>query len=110
PAIAPSEPTSMRAEILTIGTELLIGQVVNTNATYLARELALLGFDLFYVTTVGDNPERIQATMRQAWDRSDLVVCTGGLGPTADDLTHEMVARFFGEELVFHEDVFHRIE
>lgn len=100
----------MRAEILTIGTELLIGQVVNTNATYLARELALLGFDLFYVTTVGDNPERIQATMRQAWDRSDLVVCTGGLGPTADDLTHEMVARFFGEELVFHEDVFHRIE
>lgn len=99
----------MRAEILTIGTELLIGQVVNTNATYLARELAMLGIDLYTVTTVGDNPERIQAAMSLAWERADLVICTGGLGPTADDLTHEMVARFVGDSLVFHPDVFERV-
>ncbi len=99
----------MRAEILTIGTELLIGQVVNTNATYLARELAMLGIDLYTVTTVGDNPERIQAAMTLAWERADLVICTGGLGPTADDLTHEMVATFVGDPLVFHEDVFARV-
>ncbi|MNK97939.1 putative competence-damage inducible protein [compost metagenome] len=100
----------MRAEILTIGTELLIGQVVNTNATFLARELAMLGIDLYFVTTVGDNPERILEAMRLAWERSDLVICTGGLGPTADDLTHDMVARFFGDALVFDPEVFARVE
>jgi len=99
----------MRAEILTIGTELLIGQVVNTNATFLARELAMLGIDLYFVTTVGDNPERIQNAMRLAWDRSDLVICTGGLGPTADDLTHEMVARFFDLPLLFDAEVYDRV-
>lgn len=100
----------MRAEILNIGTELLIGQTVNTNATTLARELAALGIDCFFVTTVGDNPERIQAALALAWERADLVICTGGLGPTADDLTHEMVARFFGDAMVFHPDVYARIE
>jgi nicotinamide-nucleotide amidase len=99
----------MRAEILNIGTELLIGQVVNTNATYLARELAALGIDCYFVTTVGDNPERIQAALALAWERSDLVICTGGLGPTADDLTHEMVAQFVGDAMVHHPDVYARI-
>jgi nicotinamide-nucleotide amidase len=100
----------MRAEILTIGTELLIGQVVNTNATYLARELAMLGIDLYFVTTVGDNPERIQAAMTLAWERADLVICTGGLGPTADDLTHEMVAQFVGDAMVLDPEVYARVE
>lgn len=99
----------MRAEILTIGTELLIGQVVNTNATYLAQELAMLGIDLYLVTTVGDNPARIQEAMRHAWERSDLVICTGGLGPTADDLTHEMVGEFFGMPMVFDPEVYDRV-
>lgn len=100
----------MRAEILNIGTELLIGQVVNTNATYLAQELARLGIDCYYVTAVGDNPERLLEALRLAWDRSDLVVCTGGLGPTADDLTHEMVARFVGDRLELHPDILERIQ
>lgn len=99
----------MRAEILNIGTELLIGQVVNTNATYLARELASLGINLHRITTVGDNPARIQDALRDAWSAADLVICTGGLGPTADDLTHEMIAEFFGESLVFHADLYERI-
>lgn len=100
----------MRAEILTIGTELLIGQVVNTNATYLARELAMLGIDLHRVTTVGDNPERIQQALTSAWDRAELVICTGGLGPTADDLTHEMVARFFGVPMILDPEVYRQVE
>lgn len=100
----------MRAEILSIGTELLIGQVVNTNATYLAQELASLGIDCYYVTTVGDNPARIQDALKLAWERSDLVVCTGGLGPTADDLTHEMVAAFLGDRMEVNAEVLARIQ
>lgn len=100
----------MRAEILNIGTELLIGQVVNTNATYLAQELARLGIDCYYVTTVGDNPQRILDALRLAWERSDLVICTGGLGPTADDLTHEMVAEFVGDRLEVNAEILERIQ
>lgn len=100
----------MRAEILNIGTELLIGQVVNTNATYLAQELARLGIDCYYVTTVGDNPQRIQEALKLAWQRADLIVCTGGLGPTADDLTHEMVAEFVGDRLELDPEILERIQ
>lgn len=100
----------MRAEILTIGTELLIGQVVNTNATYLAQELARLGIDLYYVTTVGDNPERLLQALKLAWERSDLVLCSGGLGPTADDLTHETIATFLGEPMVVDETILAHVE
>ena len=100
----------MLAEILNIGTELIIGQVVNTNATYLAQELAKLGVDLHFVTAVGDNPERILEALRLAWDRSDLVICSGGLGPTADDLTHEMIARFFDVPLILDEAILSKIE
>lgn len=100
----------MRAEILSIGTELLIGQVVNTNATYLAQELAKLGIDCYYVTAVGDNPGRLQALLEQAWSRSDLVLCTGGLGPTADDLTHETIAAFLGVPMELDVAVLARIE
>lgn len=100
----------MLAEILNIGTELIIGQVVNTNATYLAKELAKRGIDLHFVTAVGDNPERILEALATAWERSDLVICSGGLGATTDDLTHETIAQFFGVPLVRDEAVLARIE
>ncbi|MNS13221.1 putative competence-damage inducible protein [compost metagenome] len=90
----------MNAEILCVGTELLIGQTVNTNATYLAQELAALGISLYWVTTVGDNPARLDAAIRQAASRADLVLVTGGLGPTADDITTEAIAQVMGEPLV----------
>ncbi len=89
----------MRAEILSIGTELLLGNITDTNATYLAQQLAGLGIDLYFVSTVGDNQQRIVETMRRAWDRADLIVTTGGLGPTEDDLTHESIAELLGEEM-----------
>lgn len=90
----------MRAEILSVGTELLLGQITDTNAAYIARELATLGIDVFFKQTVGDNPQRIQDTLRLALSRADAVLITGGLGPTEDDLTVDAVARALGEELV----------
>jgi nicotinamide-nucleotide amidase len=88
----------MRAEILSVGTELLLGQITDTNATYLAQQLSALGIDLFFVSQVGDNLSRLSETLRRARDRSDLVVMTGGLGPTEDDLTREAIASVLGEE------------
>jgi nicotinamide-nucleotide amidase len=90
----------MRAEILSIGTELLLGQIADTNAAYLAQQLATLGIDLFFVSQVGDNLDRLAETLRRARDRSDLVICTGGLGPTEDDLTREAIARVLDEQPV----------
>src|SRR5438105_7430292 len=89
--------TAMRAELLSIGTELLLGQIVDTNSAYLAGRLAGLGIDLLYMSTVGDNLGRATATVRRATERSDLVICTGGLGPTEDDLTREAIAASLGE-------------
>ena len=87
----------MRAELLSIGTELLLGQIVDTNSAYLAGRLASLGIDLLHMSTVGDNLGRATETVRRAVERSDLVVCTGGLGPTEDDLTREAIAAaYFG--------------
>lgn len=88
----------MRAEILSIGTELLLGQIVDTNAAWLAGRLADLGIDCFWVSTVGDNLGRAREAIERAVDRSDLVVCTGGLGPTEDDLTREAIAAALDEE------------
>ena len=87
----------MRAELLSIGTELLLGQIVDTNSAYLAGRLAGLGIDLLYMSTVGDNLARATETVRRATERSELVVCTGGLGPTEDDLTREAIAAALGE-------------
>jgi len=89
----------MRAEIISCGTELLLGQITDTNATYLAQNLAGLGIDLYYVSQVGDNLERIVETLQQAWQRSDLIVMTGGLGPTEDDLTRESISALLGETM-----------
>ncbi len=88
----------MRAEILSIGTELLLGQIVDTNAAWLSGRLADLGVDCYWISTVGDNLGRASEVVGRALDRSDLVVCTGGLGPTEDDLTREAVAAALGEE------------
>jgi nicotinamide-nucleotide amidase len=89
----------MKAEILSVGTELLLGQIVDTNANYLAQQLPALGLDLYYVSSVGDNLTRLSAAFRQALDRSDVVISTGGVGPTEDDLTREAIADVFGEQL-----------
>lgn len=90
----------MKAEIVSTGTELLLGETINTSAHYVAGKLSLLGIEVDYHTTVGDNPERLEQVLRQAIERSDLVVTTGGLGPTVDDLTKELVAKVMDIEMV----------
>jgi competence/damage-inducible protein CinA-like protein len=100
----------MRAEIVTTGTELLLGQIDDTNATYLARQLRDLGIDLFFRSTVGDNERRIAEVLEQALARADLIITTGGLGPTVDDVTREAVARATGRPLVLHPDLLAQIE
>src|ERR671929_1146085 len=87
----------MRAEILSIGTELLLGQIVDTNANYLAQQLPPLGLDLYYVSQIGDNLGRLADAFRRGLERSDVIIATGGLGPTEDDLTREAIAEVFGE-------------
>ncbi len=89
----------MRAEIISCGTEILLGHITDTNATYLAQHLPPLGIDLYFVSTVGDNQERIVETLRRAWERSDLIIMTGGLGPTEDDLARESISTLLGEEM-----------
>ncbi len=89
----------MKAEILAVGTELLIGQIANTNAQTISQELANIGVDVLFHTTVGDNEERIALALGAAMQRSDVVVITGGLGPTHDDLTREAIARVTGKSL-----------
>lgn len=93
----------MNAEILAVGTEILLGDIVNTNAQYLARELADLGIGVYYQTVVGDNPDRLRDTIYKAFSRADLIITTGGLGPTEDDLTKETGAKYFDKELVLDE-------
>lgn len=99
----------MRAEIVTTGTELLLGQIDDTNATYLARQLRDLGIDLFFRSTVGDNEHRIAQILEQALSRADLVITTGGLGPTVDDVTREAVARVTGRPLILFPDLLDQI-
>jgi len=100
----------MRAEIISVGTELLLGDVVDTNASYIAQSLALLGIDLFRKTVVGDNRERIARVFKEALERANLIIITGGLGPTEDDITKEAVCEVIGEELELNEEVFEKIK
>ncbi len=92
-----------RAEILCVGTELLLGNIVNSNAAEISRELAGVGVGLYHHTVVGDNPERLREALEVAFSRNNLVITTGGLGPTYDDLTKETIAAFFGRKLVQNE-------
>ena len=89
----------MRAEILSIGTEIMLGEIVDSNAAHIAARLPTFGIDLLYVTQVGDNHARLREVVERAWQRSDLVIATGGLGPTEDDITREVVAETLGERL-----------
>ena len=95
----------MKAEIIMIGTELLLGQIVDTNASYLAKQLAGLGIDLFRKTTVGDNENRIADAIRSALNRCDIVITSGGIGPTIDDKTRQAVAKATDQKLVLNEDL-----
>ena len=100
----------MRAEIITVGTEILLGDIVNTNSQFLAKELANLGVEVYYQGTVGDNEDRLLESLEESLHRSDMVITTGGLGPTKDDLTKETAAKLFNQELVFHEESWREIE
>lgn len=100
----------MNAEIISVGTELLLGQVVNTDTAIVARELSALGIDLLYSAVVGDNPQRLREAVETAISRSDLLIMTGGLGPTTDDLTKETVAAAAGKKLTLHEESLQRIQ
>ena len=90
----------MEAEILAVGTEILLGDILNTNAQYLSKQLASLGINVHFQTVVGDNAERLTQAVNLAYSRADLVITSGGLGPTEDDLTKETCTRYFGEPLV----------
>ncbi len=89
----------MKAEIISIGTELLLSETTDTNSSYLASQLPLLGIDLYWVSLVGDNRERVVEVLGRAWQRSELILTSGGLGPTDDDLTREAIAEMLGEKL-----------
>lgn len=99
----------MRAEIITVGTELLLGDIVDSNSQFLSRELAAQGITVLHQSTVGDNTQRLGLLFRQAFERSDLVIVAGGLGPTQDDLTKETVCEALGLPLVLHQDSWRRI-
>ena len=93
----------MKVELVSVGTELLLGDIVNTNTAYLSKELASLGIGVYNHTTVGDNRERLLKTLKNAFLENDTVIITGGLGPTDDDITKECAAEFFGRDFYFHE-------
>ena len=99
----------MKTEIIAVGTELLLGQIVDTNSSWMGEQLALAGIDSHYQTKVGDNFDRIDASLRLALDRSDAVIVCGGLGPTQDDITREVLATVMGAELVLDEQIAQRI-
>lgn len=100
----------MTAELICVGTELLLGNTINTNAAFLAEQCAALGLSCYYQTVVGDNRERMRETIERGLERADVLILTGGLGPTGDDLTKEMAAEVLGQELVLHEPSRRRLE
>jgi len=99
----------MKAEIVPVGTEILMGNIADTNSSFLASQLPLLGIDLYFVSTVGDNRERLVSTLRQAWKRADVIITTGGLGPTQDDITREALGELLREELKVDEKLWQEL-
>jgi nicotinamide-nucleotide amidase len=99
----------MRAEIISIGTELLLGEIIDTNAAWLAQQLAAIGVDVYFRTTVGDNVKRIASTIQIATSRADVTITTGGLGPTVDDMTREGIAQAVGAPLVLDQELVEQI-
>ena len=102
-------PRCVKAEIISVGTELLLGDIVDTNANYLARRLPALGLDLYFISQVGDNLQRLADAIERALQRSEVVIMTGGLGPTEDDLTREAIAEALGEEMFVDSDAEQRL-
>jgi len=100
----------MNAEILSVGTELLLGDIVNTNTQYIAKGLAELGINVYRQSVVGDNPKRLKSSMEESLGRADLVIVTGGLGPTKDDLTREVAADVLGKKLILDEEILRGIQ
>jgi len=98
------------AEIVAIGSELLLGQIVDTNSAWMAQRLTALGVNLYYKSVVGDNPGRMKEVIQRALERADIVITSGGLGPTQDDLTREIVAEVTGRKLVFDETMLEWVE
>lgn len=101
---------TVNGELISIGTEILLGEITDTNSVYLAKLLRGYGVNIFYMTSVGDNHQRIVSTIKQAMARSDLVITCGGLGPTVDDMTRQAVAEATGRGLVFRQDLMDQIE
>ncbi|URZ14325.1 competence/damage-inducible protein A [Clostridium felsineum] len=99
----------MKVEILCVGTELLLGDILNTNAQFLSKEFSSMGFSMYHQTVVGDNVERLKKEFELALGRADIIVTTGGLGPTKDDLTKETAAEFFNKKLIFDKNSYDKI-
>ncbi|WP_042273020.1 competence/damage-inducible protein A [[Clostridium] dakarense] len=100
----------MKAEIVTVGTEILLGDIVNTNSNYLAKELASSGTEVYYQISIGDNENRLLQVLDDSLKRSDIVITTGGLGPTDDDITKEVACKYFNQELILHEPSLNKIK
>lgn len=100
----------MNAEILSVGTELLLGNIVNTNAAFLSQQLAGLGIAVYSQSTVGDNAERLLLQLEHSFQKSDIIIISGGLGPTQDDITKDVAAKYFGKELIMHDESLERIK
>lgn len=100
----------MKAEILAVGTELLMGQIANTNAQYISNRLPDVGVGVYYHSVIGDNPDRLKKSLALALERADIVITTGGLGPTKDDLTKEVIAQAMNRKLVLHQESLDKIE
>ena len=99
----------MKCELVFVGTELLLGDILNTNAQYLSKKLAALGFDVLFQCVVGDNPKRLKEVLKEGLERADIIITTGGLGPTKDDLTKEVCASMFSLPLEMHEESLKRV-
>ena len=100
----------MNAELIAVGSELLLGQIANTNAQFISKSLAEIGINVYYHTVVGDNPVRLKKAIEIAESRADLIIYTGGLGPTKDDITKEVVASHIGKTLMTDQKAMENIE
>ncbi|MBP3359315.1 MAG: competence/damage-inducible protein A [Clostridia bacterium] len=100
----------MKSELISVGTEILLGEILNTDAQFLAGELSELGIDVYHQSVVGDNAGRLAEALKTALSRSDIVIASGGLGPTPDDITKEVIAETMGEKLILHEESLRRMQ
>jgi nicotinamide-nucleotide amidase len=100
----------MKAEIIPVGTEILLGNIIDTNSSFLANQLPLLGIDLYFISTAGDNQKRLVDTLKRAWKRADLIITTGGLGPTQDDITREAISELVNEKLKVDEKLWQELQ